>query len=293
MKRVELPERELLGRGHLACAGCGAAVSMRLTLKALGEKTVLVIPASCWSIIPGPWPYSSLRVPVVHAGFVTGAATASGLRAALVRRGLEEVLVTVWAGDGGTFDIGIQALSGAAERNEDILYICNDNEAYMNTGTQRSSATPCFAWTTTTPTYHPKENPKKDILAIMADHRIPYAATATIAYPDDLMRKMEKAKGRRGTRFIHLLSPCPPGWRIPSEMSVRLSRLAVRTRVFPLYEIEEGKVTIQEESLKEPLAVEAYLRVQGRFAHLKAHEVEGFQKWVDGEWERLMRRARC
>jgi pyruvate/2-oxoacid:ferredoxin oxidoreductase beta subunit len=127
----------------------------------------------------------------------------------------------------------------------------------------------------------------------MADHRIPYAATATMAYPHDLIRKMEKAKERRGTRFIHLLSPCPPGWRIPSEMSVRLSRLAVRTRVFPLYEIEEGKVTIQEESLKEPLGVEAYLKVQGRFAHLKAHEVEGFQKWVDGEWERLMRRARC
>lgn len=292
MSRIELPDRELLGRGHLACAGCGAAVAMRLTLKALGEKTTLVIPASCWSIIPGPWPYSSLRVPTIHTGFVTGAATASGLRAALAKRGFEETLVTVWAGDGGTFDIGLQALSGAADRNEDILYICNDNEAYMNTGTQRSSATPCLAWTTTTPVHHPNENPKKDIMAIMADHHIPYAATATIAYPLDLARKMRKGAEKRGTRFIHLLSPCPPGWRIPSEMTVRLSRLAVRSRVFPLYEIEDGRVTIQEESLKDPVGVDAYLRAQGRFAHLKASEMEQFQQWVDAQWERLMKRAR-
>jgi pyruvate/2-oxoacid:ferredoxin oxidoreductase beta subunit len=162
MKKREIPLSENLGHGHLACAGCGAAVSMRLTLKALGEKTVMVFPASCWSIIPGSWPYSSFRIPVVHAGFVTGGATASGIRAALDVRGDRETLVAVWAGDGGTFDIGLQALSGAAERNEDFIYICNDNEGYMNTGTQRSSATPMFAWTTTTPVMKPKENPKKD-----------------------------------------------------------------------------------------------------------------------------------
>ncbi len=206
-ERREIPLSENLGHGHLACAGCGAAVSMRLALKALGEKTVMVFPASCWSIIPGFWPYSSFRIPVVHAGFVTGGATASGVRAALDIRGDHEAVVAVWAGDGGTFDIGLQALSGAAERNEDFIYICNDNEGYMNTGTQRSSATPRFAWTTTTPVTKPKENPKKDIMAIMADHQIPYAATATIAYPEDLLKKIEKAKRIRGTRFIHLLSP--------------------------------------------------------------------------------------
>ncbi|MCJ7747108.1 MAG: 3-methyl-2-oxobutanoate dehydrogenase subunit beta [Desulfobacterales bacterium] len=292
MKKREIPLSENLGHGHLACAGCGAAVSMRLTLKALGEKTVMVFPASCWSIIPGSWPYSSFRIPVVHAGFATGGATASGVRAALDIRGDHEAVVAVWAGDGGTFDIGLQALSGAAERNEDFIYICNDNEGYMNTGTQRSSATPMFAWTTTTPVMKPKENPKKDIMAIMADHRIPYAATATIAYPEDLLRKMEKAKGIRGTRFIHLLSPCSPGWRIPSELTIKISRLAVRSKVFPLYEIENGRsYNIQEEPHTVP--VKEYLKLQGRFSHLTDQEIKKIQEMVDEEWEHLLRKARC
>ncbi len=292
MRKIEVPLRENLGHGHLACAGCGAAVSMRLTLKALGEKTVMVFPASCWSIIPGFWPYSSFRIPAVHAGFVTGGATASGVRAALDIRGDHETIVAVWAGDGATFDIGLQALSGAAERNEDFIYICNDNEAYMNTGTQRSSATPLFAWTTTTPVMKPKENPKKDIMAIMGDHQIPYAATATIAYPEDLLRKMEKAMKIRGTRFIHLLSPCPPGWRIPSELTIKISRLAVRSRIFPLYEIENGeKYTI---NLKpEPYPVREYLKLQGRFSHLQDLETEVIQKNVESAWKRLLRKAKA
>jgi pyruvate/2-oxoacid:ferredoxin oxidoreductase beta subunit len=292
MKRMEIPLSEILGRGHLACAGCGAAVGMRMTLKALGEKTVMVIPASCWSIIPGFWPYSSFRMTAVHAGFVTGGATASGVRAALDIRGDHESLVAVWAGDGGTFDIGLQSLSGAAERNEDFIYICNDNEGYMNTGTQRSSATPWLAWTTTTPVQRPKENPKKDIMAIMADHRIPYAATATVAYPEDFFRKIEKAKRIRGTRFIHLLSPCPPGWKMPSELAVRISRLAVRSRIFPLYEIENGRsYTLQEESHVVP--IKEYLKLQGRFSHLTDQEIERIQERVDDEWRHLLRRARC
>jgi len=292
MRKIEVPPSENLGHGHLACAGCGAAVSMRLTLKALGEKTVMVFPASCWSIIPGSWPYSSFRIHAVHAGFVTGGATASGVRAALDIRGDHETIVAVWAGDGGTFDIGLQALSGAAERNEDFIYICNDNEAYMNTGTQRSSATPLFAWTTTTPVMKPKENPKKDIMAIVADHQIPYAATATIAYPEDLLRKMEKAMKIRGTRFIHLLSPCPPGWRIPSELTIKISRLAVRSRIFPLYEIENGeKYTI---NLKpEPYPVREYLKLQGRFSHLQDLETEVIQKNVERAWKRLLRKAKA
>lgn len=292
MKKTEIPLSENLGHGHLACAGCGAAVGMRMTLKALGEKTVMVFPASCWSIIPGFWPYSSFRMTAVHAGFVTGGATASGIRAALDIRGDHEVLVAVWAGDGGTFDIGLQSLSGAADRNEDFIYICNDNEGYMNTGTQQSSATPWLAWTTTTPVQRPKENPKKDIMAIMADHRIPYAATATIAYPEDFFRKIEKAKRIRGTRFIHLLSPCPPGWKIPSELSIKISRLAVRARVFPLYEIENGRsYTLQEESHVVP--IKEYLKLQGRFSHLTEQEIERIQERVDDEWRHLLRKARC
>jgi len=292
MKRMETPLSENLGHGHLACAGCGAAVGMRMTLKALGEKTVMVFPASCWSIIPWFWPYSSLRMTAVHAGFATGGATASGVRAALDIRGDHESLVAVWAGDGGTFDIGLQSLSGAADRNEDFIYICNDNEGYMNTGTQQSSATPWLAWTTTTPVQRPKENPKKDIMAIMADHRIPYAATATIAYPEDFFRKIEKAKRIRGTRFIHLLSPCPPGWKIPSELSIKISRLAVRSRVFPLYEIEKGRsYTLQEESHVVP--IKEYLKLQGRFSHLTEQEIERIQERVDDEWRHLLRKARC
>ena len=179
-----MPHEEFLESGHLACPGCGASLSMRMVLKALGEKTVVALPACCWSIIAGPYPQSSLKLPLYHSAFETGASVASGIKAALLARGDTETTVVAWAGDGGTFDIGLQALSGAAERNEDILYVCYDNEAYMNTGIQRSSATPLGAWTTTTPGAHPEARPKKDILAILAAHRIPYAASATPAYPE-------------------------------------------------------------------------------------------------------------
>ena len=166
MKHYQIPGRELLGGGHLACPGCGAAIGMRLALKALGEKTVLVIPACCWSIAPGAFPHSALDVPVYNTAFETGGAAAAGIATALEVLGEKETTVVTWAGDGGTFDIGIQSLSGAAERNDNFIYICNDNEAYMNTGIQRSSATPYLAWTTTTPAKNPKERPKKNMLEI-------------------------------------------------------------------------------------------------------------------------------
>jgi pyruvate/2-oxoacid:ferredoxin oxidoreductase beta subunit len=180
MIREFVPQTELLDSGHLACPGCGAPLAMRMVLKELGEKTVVVLPACCWSIIAGPYPQSSLHVPLYHTAFETGAAVASGISAALDARGDTDTTVMVWAGDGGTFDIGLQALSGAAERNENFMYVCYDNEAYMNTGIQRSSATPWGAWTTTTPASEPQSTRKKDILAIMAAHRIPYAATASL-----------------------------------------------------------------------------------------------------------------
>ena len=197
--RDAIPRVELMEPGHLACPGCGAALAMRLVLKGLGEKTILSLPACCWTIIAGPWPQSSLKVPVFHTAFETAAATASGIKAALEMRGDHETQVVAWAGDGGTFDIGLQALSGAAERNEDILYVCYDNEAYMNTGIQRSSATPYGAWTTTTPGRNWKAHGKKDILAILAAHRVPYAATACISYPEDLVAKVTRARAIQGS----------------------------------------------------------------------------------------------
>ena len=290
MKYYTIPDRELLTAGHLACPGCGGAVGMRLALKALGEKTVFVIPACCWSIAPGSFPHSALDVPIYNTAFETGGSAASGIVAALDVLGDQETTVVTWAGDGGTFDIGIQSLSAAAERNENFIYICNDNEAYMNTGIQRSSATPLGAWTTTTPAKNPKERPKKNMLEIMADHRIPYVTTVTIAYPEDMIRKINKAKGIYGTKFIHLLSPCPPGWRIPSEKAVHVARLAVRARVFPLMEIEDGeRYTLSV--IPDAIPVREYLKAQGRFDHLTDEEIEKIQWEVDREWRRLLKRT--
>ena len=276
----KIPKKEYMGKGSVACPGCGATLSMRLALKALGEKTMIVIPACCWSIIDGPTPSSINHVPVFHTAFETAASVAAGIKAGLRSQGKSDINVVAWAGDGGTFDIGFQALSGAAERNEDIIYISYDNEAYMNTGVQRSSATPFGAWTTTTPSKKPKERPKKNIIDALAAHHIPYIATASVAYPDDFIRKIEKARDMRGMRFIHILSPCPPGWRTPPELSINLSRLAVESKVFPLYEIEDGwKYRITHPSSGIP--VEKYLKPQGRFAHLKPEDIERIQKEVN------------
>jgi pyruvate ferredoxin oxidoreductase beta subunit/2-oxoisovalerate ferredoxin oxidoreductase beta subunit len=284
-----VPRDDLMTSGHLACPGCAAPLAMRLVLKAMGPKTVIVMPASCWTIIAGPFPQSTLQVPVYHTAFAAGAALASGVRAALDVRGEMDTAVMVWAGDGGTFDIGLQALSGAAERNEDFLYCCYDNEGYMNTGVQRSSATPWGAWTTTTPAQHPEASPKKDIMAILAAHRIPYAATATVAHPLDLLEKVRRARSMRGTRFLHILSPCPPGWKYADEDTIELSRMAVSSRVFPLFEVEDGRrwrLTMDEA----PEPVEPYLRRQARFRHLNDEQMAHIQAEVDGNWEALRRR---
>ncbi len=288
---IELPAQERMYSGHLACPGCGAAIAMRFLLKGLGEKAVVAIPACCWSIIAGPFPYSALKVPILHTAFETGGAVASGIRAALDAKGDTETQVVTWAGDGGTFDIGLQALSGAAERNEDLLYVCYDNEAYMNTGVQGSGATPPGAWTTTTPTGSPKRTRKKDIMQIMAAHRIPYAATASIAYPEDLVRKVQKAVSIRGTKFLHIYATCPTGWKVASEVSVRLARLAVQTRIFPLFEVEDGeRYTINVEPVG--YLVDEYYQAQGRFKHLGREDLDRVQEQVDHDWERLKALAR-
>jgi len=287
--KLSLPLDEYMNPGHLACQGCGATLVMRYVLKALGQKTVLCIPACCWSVIDGPFPYSCLDVPIFHCAFETAAASASGVKAGLEMVGDKETTVVAWAGDGGTFDIGLQALSGAAERNDDIIYVCYDNEAYMNTGIQRSSATPYGAWTTTTPVKHFKDQPKKDIVAIMAAHRIPYIATASVAYPEDLYKKMKKAKEIKGTRFFHIYAPCPTGWKSRPEDTVKLARLAVQTCHFPLFEVENGEHYILSIKPREKKPMVEYLRLQGRFHHLTEKEIQLIQKEVDYNWSRLLR----
>ncbi|NIY43149.1 MAG: pyruvate synthase subunit beta, partial [Gemmatimonadetes bacterium] len=253
-----------MDRGTLGCQGCGGALSMRQVLKEIGDDAIAVIPACCWSIIDGPWPVHALDIPVFHTAFETAAVVAAGIKAAKQMKG-KDTTVVAWAGDGGTFDIGLQALSGAAERNEDIIYICYDNEAYMNTGIQRSSATPVGSWTTTTPAEHPEPRPKKDIMGIMAAHRIPYAATATSAYPEDLARKVRTAVHLRGgLRFLHLLSACPPGWKIGADESIEAMRRAVQSHVFPLYEVRDGRDYRITYRPQPELPVEDYFSLQGR-----------------------------
>jgi len=282
-----IPDDELMTSGNLACAGCGASLSMKLALKGLGKPTVLTVPACCWTIIPGAWPLSIMGVPLFHCAFETAASTAAGIKAALRRRGMGDVCVVAWAGDGGTLDIGIQALSGAAERNEDIIYVCYDNEAYMNTGIQRSSATPIGTWTTTTPAKRPKTEPKKDIDEILVAHKIPYVATATSAYPHDMIAKFKKARSIKGTRFIHLFSSCPTGWRMPENLSIEVMRLAVLTNLFPLYEVEHGEMYRQTVIPDEIIPIDGYLRLQGRFRHLREGDVREMQGMVDKRFEGL------
>jgi len=276
--------------GHVACPGCGAATAMKLVLRPLGDRTILVIPACCWAIIAGGFPQTALRVPVLHTGLATTGAAASGLRAALDLRGDRDTTVVGWAGDGGTFDIGLQSLSGAAERGEDIIYVCYDNEAYMNTGVQKSSATPFGTRTTTTPGAAWKRSEKKQIMEIMAAHRIPYAATASIAFPGDLEAKVRRAASiRTGLRFLHLYASCPTGWGFAAQDSVKAARMAVECNMFPLYEIEDGvRYTLNHRG---SARVADYLKLQGRFRDLDAESVAHIQHQVDQAWARLQRQA--
>lgn len=286
---LTIPREEYMSPGHLACQGCGASLAMRLALKGLGQRTIVCIPACCWAVIDGPFPHSSLDIPIYHCAFETAASSASGVRAGLDMVGDTETTVLAWAGDGGTFDIGLQALSGAAERNDDIIYTCYDNEAYMNTGIQRSSATPIGAWTTTTPVKHYKKERKKDIIGIMAAHGIPYIATASVAYPEDMVKKFKKAREIKGTRFIHVFAPCPAGWKSRPEDTVKLARLAVQTGYFPLYEIEDGERWTLNLKVKERKPIAEYLKLQGRFRHLKEDEIALIQQEVDARWARILK----
>jgi len=290
----ELPKEEYLLKGHAACAGCGPAISLRLLLKALGNKVMLVVPACCTTVIQGPYPYTSFAVPLQNILFESTGAAASGIVAALKARKLQGITVVGWAGDGGTVDIGIQALSGAAERGTDFIYVCYDNEAYGNTGMQRSGSTPYGAWTTTTPTG--KTERKKDMPLIMAAHRIPYVATACTAYPLDFVNKLRRAKDIQGTKYIHLLTPCPTGWRCDTSKTIELGRLAVLSGLWALYEIENGKFKLSspsdrlvDKTKRKP--VKKYFSPQGRFRNLKEEDIQRIEKWIDEDWEQYHKLA--
>ena len=265
-------------------------MAMRMALKAMGPDTVVVIPACCWAVIPGPFPYTNLKTPLMHTAFETTGAAISGVRAALDIQGKTETQVMGWAGDGGTFDIGIQALSAAAERNENVIFVCYDNEAYMNTGIQRSSATPQFTWTTTTPAEHPKDVAKKNIDLIMAAHGIPYVATTSPAFPHDLMAKFAKAKRIKGFRFIHILCSCTAGWKIDSANSVEVMRAATNSNIFPIYEVEDGwRYTIN--IWPKEIHLRDYLMMQGRFRHMTDEQIDILERRVGKNWEWLKARS--
>lgn len=254
----------LLRPGNTNCGGCGMSIGLNMLSRAIGSSQVkIVIPACCGIVTAGPFPYSAYGAPVVASTFASAAALASGLAHAARLNG-EPTRIICWAGDGGTYDIGMATLSAAAERDEDILYICYDNEIYGNTGGQRSSATPAHAATTTTPSG--KEVEKKDILAIMAAHRIPYAASVSLAHPEDALRKMRHALDLRGFRFLHVLSPCPTGWKSEPAMGIELVRLAVRSGLYAVIEIENGTRTIiNVDPLLSESALARYVELQGRF----------------------------
>lgn len=290
---LTLPTEELVHPGNRACTGCGLSVAYRIALKALGPDTILVVPPSCLTVLQGLFPVSSTKLPVLNVTFASTAAAATGVVEALKAQGREHIKVVAWAGDGGTGDIGIQALSGAAERGDDFLFICYDNEGYMNTGVQRSGTTPKGAITANTPIKGKRQH-KKDVPAIMAAHGIDYVATASAAYPLDLYDKIKKALTFRGTKYIHIHIPCPPGWGFEPRYSIKLGRAAVESGYFDLYEVEKGefRLTGASEKLVEKRAlvsVKDYLKVQSRFRQLRDEDVAEFQDLVDAKWSEYYR----
>ncbi len=289
------PEVEFVTSGHRACQGCAEILALRLALKVFGGDTVLAMATGCMEIISSPLPTTNWKVPWIHVAFENAAAVASGVESGLkilMEKGKipqKDIHVVAVAGDGGTSDIGLQALSGALERGHKFTYICLDNEAYMNTGIQRSSSTPYGAMTTTSPPGKKsigQSTQKKNMPKIAAAHNIPYVATACPSYPFDLLAKIKKAKAINGPSYIHILSVCPTGWRIPANEAILYGKLAVQTGVFPLYEVENGKykITHKTETLK---PVKDYIKGQGRFRHLTDDIIARIQEQVNSDWDNL------
>ncbi|HXH73208.1 MAG TPA: thiamine pyrophosphate-dependent enzyme [Mariprofundaceae bacterium] len=258
-----------LESGHRACQGCGQSLGARLVLEAAGPDVIIANATGCLEVFTTAWPESSWRVPWIHSIFENAAAVASGIEAAMRAKG-RDTKVLAFGGDGGTFDIGFQALSGMLERQHNVLYVCYDNEAYMNTGIQRSSSTPHAATTTTSPAGKArmgKRHLKKDLISIIAAHHIPYAATASVAYPSDLRKKVRRAMAVNGPTFLHVHVPCPLGWGHDSDVTIEVARLAVQTGLFPLIELERGEL-VGVLPIRDKHPVSEYLKLQKRFAHL-------------------------
>ncbi|HEY98462.1 MAG TPA: pyruvate synthase subunit beta [Dehalococcoidia bacterium] len=293
-------KRENFAPGHRACIGCGEALAVRLAFKALDNNVIVANATGCMEIVASQIPNSSWHLPWIHTLFENAAAVASGIEAAykaMRRKGMDvpnNVKVVAIGGDGATSDIGLQAISGALERGHDFTYICFDNEAYMNTGIQRSSATPFGAVTTTSPAGKKSFGQftwKKNMPEIAAAHNIPYVATACHSYPFDLMEKVKKAVNTPGPAYVHVLSVCPTGWRSATDTVIRLGRLAVETGIFPLYEVENGqyKMSIDLPKLK---PIQSYLKGQGRFRHLSDDLIAQIQERVKLEYEKLLGKAK-
>ncbi len=293
---LNIPETEYILPGNRTCPGCSLSLAYRHILKALDGKAIVTVPASCLTVLHGMYPITSVLVPCVNTPFASTGASATGLVAGLKAVGRKDLTVLAIAGDGGTHDIGIQALSGAAERESDFLYICYDNEGYMNTGNQRSSSTPPGAISGTTPVLG-KQQKQKDIVAIMEAHDLPYIATASACHPLDLYEKVKKARTVIGTRFIHVFAPCPPGWRYNFSDTVKIGRLAVETGWVVLYEIENGvfRLTDASDSIarkgEELKPLIDYFRLQERFKNLTSKQVREMQERVNMRWQRCLERV--
>jgi len=277
--------------GHKACAGCGGSLAVRIALKVLGEKAVAVLPAGCMSAVGFNFPQLCFSNNAIISTFAGTASMMTGVLAGLKARGITDAQVVGFAGDGGTADIGLQTLSGAIDRNDDVLYICYDNEAYMNTGIQKSSLTPFGARTTTTPVgknVRGNLRQKKNLFEIIAAHDIPYAATASVGYIQDFINKVEKAKNIRGTKFIHVIAPCPTGWGIKTDETVELAKEIVDTGLLYLAEYENGKYTITYRP-KEFSDVASYLKRQVRFRHLTESDIALIEEGRNQKWEKISR----
>ncbi|NYT06440.1 MAG: pyruvate ferredoxin oxidoreductase [Methanomicrobiales archaeon] len=283
---------ELFDCGHRACGGCGPALAGRLILKGAGENTIVVASTGCMEVFSTPYPETAWKVPWIHSLFQNAAAVASGVEASLKKQGKSEKVVCI-CGDGATFDIGILCISGAFERGHDITYICYDNEAYMNTGIQRSGATPYDASTTTSPAgkySYGNKRPKKDMPAILAAHGAPYVATASIAYPADLMQKVERAVNTPGPCYLQIHAPCSTGWGFEGSKTVEMGKLAIQTGLWVNYEMVDGTVVKAKKVARKP--VDEYLLPQKRFRHLfkparNEEEIAKIQAIADANAERF------
>lgn len=290
-----VPVKEFLAEGHTFCTGCGESLAIRMALKALGENVIMANATGCAEVCTTPMPYTSWRIPWMHTLFENVGAVISGVEAGLkisVKKGRlpeRDIKCVAMGGDGATSDIGIQALSGAFERGHDFLYICLDNEAYMNTGIQRSSATPYGASTTTAPAGKlsiGQVTRKKNMPAIAAAHSIPYVATASPSYRLDLIKKVKKGAEIKGPAYVHILTPCPTGWRHGGDATIEIGQLAVQTGIFPLYEIENGRYTLNADPPK-LRPIKEYLKLQGRYRHLTDAEIERIQDMVNADYALL------